>query len=50
MTQTDRDRLVALKKADKKVITQRAAAEELELSKRQVQRLLAVLRERGDRG
>ena len=29
MTQADRDRLVALKKAKKKLITQREAAEEL---------------------
>lgn len=48
MTQADRDRLVALKKAKKNVITQREAAEELELSIRQVQRLLDGLRERGD--
>ena len=38
MTQADRDRLVALKKAKKKLITQREAAEELGLSVRQVQR------------
>lgn len=48
MTQTDRDRLVALKKAKKKLITQREAAEELELSIRQVQRLLNALQEHGD--
>lgn len=48
MTQADRDRLVALRKAKKKLITQREAAEELELSIRQVQRLLEGLRERGD--
>ena len=34
MTQADRDRLVALRKAKKKLITQREAAEELELSVR----------------
>ena len=49
MTQADRDRLVALKKVKKKLITQREAAEELELSIRQVQRLLYRLRDRGDR-
>lgn len=49
MTQADRDRLVALKKANKNVITQREAAEELELSVRQVQRLLEGLRQRGDK-
>jgi len=49
MTQADRDRLVALKKAKKNLITQREAAVELELSIRQVQRLLASLKERGDK-
>jgi hypothetical protein len=49
MTQADRDRLVTLKKAKKKLITQRAAAEELGLSVRQVQRLLEALKEHGDR-
>lgn len=49
MTQADRDRLVALKKAKKKLITQREAAEELELSVRQVQRLLDGLRQQGDK-
>jgi DNA-binding MarR family transcriptional regulator len=49
MTQADRDRLVALKKAKKKLITQREAAEELKLSIRQVQRLLDGLQERGDK-
>ena len=48
MTQGDRDRLVALKKAHTKVITQREAAAELELSIRQVQRLLEAMREHGD--
>jgi hypothetical protein len=48
MTQGDRDRLVALKKANENVITQREASEELELSIRQVQRLLDGLRQRGD--
>ena len=48
MTQADRDRLVALKKAEKGVITQRQAAEELKLSERQVQRLLYRMRREGD--
>ena len=49
MTQADRDRLVALKKAKKKLMTQREAAEELELSVRQLQRLLRGLKQRGDK-
>src|ERR1035437_5138854 len=49
MTQTDRDRLVTLKKAKKKLITQREAAEELGLSTRQVKRLLYALKKRGDK-
>ena len=49
MTQADRDRLVALKKAKKNLITQREAADELELSIRQVQRLLDGLKQRGDK-
>ena len=49
MTQADRDRLVALKKAKKNLITQREAAAELKLSVRQVQRLLHGLRQRGDK-
>ena len=49
MTQADRDRLVTLKKAKKKLITQREAGEELGLSIRQVQRLLEGLKEYGDR-
>jgi transposase len=49
MTQADRDRLVALKKVKKKLITQREAAEELELSIRQVQRLVYRLQDRGDK-
>jgi len=48
MTQAARDRLVTLKKAKKKLITQRAAAEELGLSLRQVKRLLLALKKRGD--
>jgi Integrase core domain len=49
MTQADRDRLVTLKKAKKKLITQRVAAEELGLSTRQVKRLLYALKKRGDK-
>src|ERR1017187_9321932 len=49
MTQADRDRLVTLKKAKKKLITQRAAAEELGLSTRHVKRLLFELKKRGDK-
>jgi hypothetical protein len=49
MTQVDRDRLVALKKAKRKLISQGEAAEELGLSIRQVQRLLCGLKERGDK-
>src|SRR5919201_6517900 len=49
MTQADRDRLVALKKAKKKLITQREAAEELGLSERHVRRLLCALKKHGDK-
>src|ERR1700693_1475306 len=49
MTQAERDRLVALKKVKEQMITQREAAEELELSIRQVQRLLIGLQDRGDK-
>ena len=48
MTQRDRDRLVALKKARKGLITQREAAEELGQSERHVRRLLKALKARGD--
>jgi len=48
MTQADRDRLVTLKKAKKKLITQREAAEELGVSTRHVKRLLHALKKRGD--
>ena len=47
MTQAERDRLVALKKARKKLITQ--AAEEIGVMERQVRRLLRKLRRKGDR-
>lgn len=49
MTQRDRDRLVVLKKAHKRLITQRQAAEELGLTERHVRRMLARLKEVGDR-
>src|SRR5919197_106512 len=49
MTQADRDRLITLKKAKKKLITQREAAEELALSVRQVKRLLYALKKHGDK-
>jgi len=48
MRQADRDRLVTLKKAKKKLISQSEAGEELGVSIRQVQRLLEALEERGD--
>jgi hypothetical protein len=43
MTQQDRDRLVVLKKAQKKLITQKQAAAELDLCERQIRRLLKRL-------
>jgi len=49
MTQGERDRLVALKKAKKKLITQREAAAELGITERQVRRLLHELKRRGDK-
>jgi Integrase core domain/Homeodomain-like domain len=49
MTQAERDRLVALKKAKKKLITQREAAEELGITVRHVKRLLYALKKRGDK-
>jgi Integrase core domain len=49
MTQAERDRLVALKKVKKKLITQGEAAQELRLSVRQVQRLLDALKACGDK-
>ena len=49
MTQADRDRLVTLRKAKKKLITQRQAAEELDLSVRQVKRLVYALKKQGDK-
>lgn len=49
MTQEERDRLVTLKKAKKKLISQAAAAEELKVTRRHVRRLLARLKEQGDK-
>jgi hypothetical protein len=48
MTQRDRDRLVALKKAKNGLITQREAATEIGQSERHIRRLLAELRAHGD--
>ena len=48
MTQVERDRLVALKKANKKLITQKQAADEIGVTERQVRRLLRKLRRKGD--
>ena len=49
MTQAERDRLVALKKAKKKLITQKQAAEDLGVTERHVRRLLSALKRRGDK-
>src|SRR5260370_11529565 len=49
MNQADRDRLVSLKKAKKKLITQKEAAEELGITERQVRRLLGKLKKCGDK-
>ncbi|MGH8523945.1 MAG: ISNCY family transposase [Gammaproteobacteria bacterium] len=49
MTQADRDRLVTLKKAKKKLITQREAGAELGVSVRHVKRLLYALKKHGDK-
>ena len=49
MNQAERDRLVALKKAKKKLITQKQAAEEIGVTERQVRRLLRKLRSKRDR-
>ena len=48
MTQAERDRLVALKKAQKKLITQKQAAEEIGITERQVRRVLRKLRRKGE--
>jgi hypothetical protein len=49
MTQAERDRLVALKKAKKKLITQKEAAGELKVTERHVRRLLDAMKRRGDK-
>ena len=49
MRARDRDRLVALRKAKKRLLTQRQAAEELGLSVRQVKRLVRSLKKHGDK-
>ena len=49
MTQQDRDRLVVLKKALRKLIKQSQAAKELGLTARQVRRLLRRLKAEGDK-
>ena len=49
MTQVERDRLVTLKKAKRRLLTERKAAEELNLSVRQVKRLLYGLKKHGDK-
>ena len=49
LSQAERDRLVTLKKAKKRLITQREAALELGLTIRHVKRLLKALKKRGDK-
>jgi hypothetical protein len=49
MTQADRDRLVTLRKAKKRLITQQQAAGELRLSVRQGKRLVLALKKRGNK-
>lgn len=49
MTQREKDRLVVLKKAIKKLIKQSQAAKELGITTRQVRRLLRGLKEKGDK-
>jgi len=48
MTQRDRDRLVVLRKAEEKLITQAQAAREIDLTARHVRRLLKRLAKDGD--
>ena len=45
----DRDRLVVLRKARKKLMGQRQAAEDLQVTERHVRRMLVKLKEAGDR-
>ena len=49
MTQEERDRLVALKKARKKLVTQLATATELAVSERHIRRLISKLVTGGDK-
>jgi len=49
MNQAERDRLDALKRARKKLITQKQAAEEIGVTERQLRRLLRKLRKKKDR-
>lgn len=49
MTQAERDRLVVLKKAKKGLLTQQEAALELEVTDRQVRRMLGRLKDVGDK-
>ena len=49
MTQRDRDRLVVLKQAHKRQMTQKQAAEQMECSERHVRRLLNKLKSDGDK-
>src|SRR5450631_3609997 len=48
MTQSERDRLMTLKKAKQKVVTQKEAGRELGITERQVRRLLRALEKKGD--
>lgn len=48
MTQRDRDRLVVLKKAQKKLITQKQAAAAMQVTERQLRRVLKRLKANGD--
>ncbi len=49
MTQRDRDRLVVLKQAHKRQITQEQAADQLECTERHVRRLVKKLKSEGDK-
>jgi len=49
MTQRERDRLVVLRQAGKRQITQRQAAEQLEWTERHVRRMLKKLKREGDK-
>ena len=49
MTQEERDRLVVLKKTKKGLMTQKEAGEELQVSERQIRRILRRLKADGDK-